>query len=654
MSWPRDGEFSTQSFAQRVQQQREQEEHQQMMMRHSVDVESSAKEEEEESRPPPSRSGLTGQSRFQEGSMNDRVSAVPPAVFLSGEEEIAEYEKQFYYPQSLPQQQQQPQKEEEKKETAATAAAGGGGGGGLFGLAPLWDGVKEKLSLRSSRSSGSITSITSMMMLGRTTLVDKDATVAPPTPIEPPVTAAAVPQPSSTTGYPTREEVLESYKNLQASGFFSAHAIKGTRHPLRTAASAPMTTGSYPPPSPSTGASGMSFADRLAAEQHHHMLRSPISISAIAEVDSPDHRRRSQSHPPPPPAFPNSANNDNSSPCSSPSRGLKRPSNEIAAEQETATRKLVKKLRRTDSRASTTTTKTATRPAAISIPSPINNNNNSFLPAPSRPSMSSSIRLVEPSLYGSPPASPTRPSLRSKMSFAKLTKVMPSSISNSSAKEKKRAKSVFGFGLVGFGRKNKQPKEESSRPTSSAAVDMDVVMSDAPGPAAPASMFHGRTRHNRAGSTASNFSAFSLPAFLSGGGGSGQRPTTPLTQIDYHYPQRMRPISRHQELKTNGNGNGNGNGIIMGNGMPVLPPPRTSSIVYGRPVVIDIDEERRNRRVGGGSGSNRDSGLGSVRSVSGNQGMMMGVVMGVGGGGGVVNGGNGRGSGEGQENIPVW
>ncbi|KAK3988143.1 hypothetical protein QBC44DRAFT_329846 [Cladorrhinum sp. PSN332] len=434
----------------------------------------------------------------------------------------------------------------------------------------------------------------------------------------------------------------------------------------------------------------MSFADRLAEQQR--MLRSPVSFSAIAEVDSPDHRLRSQSHPPPPHPFPNNDNQGNdSSPYSSPSRRLKRPSNEISAEQETATRKLVKKLRRTDSRVSTASAAAAaaaaTAPAPVHVPAPSRVSIVSVPPAledlfrPSRPSISSSsIRLVEPSLYGgrSPPPSPTRPSLlRSKLSFAKLTKAMPGPKDPKDAKEKsRRARSVFGFPLVGLGRKSKQQQGESSRPASPALpasptysnfgggpapIDMmDAMMVDdddaPPPPRVASSVFHGRTRHRRAGSTTSFSSAFSLPAFLtsSNGGGGGKRPTTPLmsqTQqhMDYHYPQRMRPTSRH-----------GGNGFEQSQeqqplkvAVPALPmPQRGSGIVYGKPVVVDIDEERRAKREsvvrmqqlqqlqqqeknGSGSGSNRDSGLGSVRSVSGgHNGMMMGIVMTGGGGGG--------------------
>ncbi|KAK4460305.1 hypothetical protein QBC42DRAFT_272673 [Cladorrhinum samala] len=684
MSWPRDGEYSTyQSFAQRVQEQQEQ---QKQQVRYSVD----------QHRPPPSRSGPSpekGQSRFQEGSMNDRVSAAPPAVFLSGEEEIEQYEKQFYaqpMQQQRPQQQQQQQQQQHQHQKEEKK---GGGVGGFLGLAPLWDGVREKLNLRSTRSSGSITSITSMMMGGRAATEKETPPQLPPQLPAAEPAAPAKPAPSSTTGYPTREEVLESYKNLQASGFFSSHAIIGTRHPLRTAASAPMSTGTggmNPPPAPSSF--GTSFADRLAEHQRPGMLRSPISFSAIAEVESPDHRPRAHTNPfphasgatplPPPPPF---ANSTSDSTTSSPGRGMKRPSNEISAEQETATRKLVKKLRRTNSRASTTTNATAITIATTAA-------TDFFKPA--RPSFSS-IRIVEPSLFNgaSPPPSPNRQSLRSKLSFAKLTKPRHSKEKDSSGAS---IKSRRGLNILGLGRRSKHSSEpESPHPTSPTSPaystfgggpvqDIDAMMIDSfPSPppqqqtsaaaAGPSELVHGphhgysrslgatvlkppisKYNHRHSSSTTSSRSSttgFSLPV---------------PTQIDYHYPQRVRPASR----PTSQNGHHEPLSVVpdLNKGVPAIPaapqhhqhPNRSSGSgaipVYGKPVVVDIDEERRVKRESlrmmmMGDKSNRDSGLGSsvsVRSVSGQ------VTVGGGGVGQGYQGQQGPQGMQGQDDMDIW
>ena len=213
-------------------------------------------------------SGSSTQSRFVEGSMKDRASAAPPPNFL-GPNEVAAFEQQFYSPVAAPAveaqdtglgrarqsfqhypprsnrdfyqrrplsssgpshrssqpqlhtaqpQQAQAQVQPQPQPQLQTRRSG-------F-LAPFLDGVREKLSLSRSKSSGSI---------GRVFSKDKGTVPPPaemtPAPMENPGRPSISAIPGDTTGYPTKEEVMESYKNLVASGFFQAHATQGTRHP---------------------------------------------------------------------------------------------------------------------------------------------------------------------------------------------------------------------------------------------------------------------------------------------------------------------------------------------------------------------------------------------------------------------------------------
>jgi hypothetical protein len=225
-------------------------------------------------------------------------------------------------------------------------------------LAPLWDGVREKLHLSKSKSSGSIGKVVNSVVgerkidreKEREKLMGGEEKVASPQ-----APTHAPPPAPSTVGYPSREEVLESYKNLVASGFFEAHAIRGGRHPLRTGAvsgngksfaehmsipegmpsptrksfsehmAAPVTA-----PSP-----GRSFADHMAAQQKPTL---PFSSPTRSMAPPPPPRGSSQGKP---------------ATMTSPQRGTKRgASMDLAGDAEMVTRKLVKKLRHSASRLS--------------------------------------------------------------------------------------------------------------------------------------------------------------------------------------------------------------------------------------------------------------------------------------------------------------
>ncbi|KAL2160908.1 hypothetical protein VTH06DRAFT_1106 [Thermothelomyces fergusii] len=226
-------------------------------------------------------------------------------------------------------------------------------------FAPLWDGVREKLHLNKSKSSGSIGRVVSSMVGGGGSperKVDREKVKERLLGREEKAGSAAQarPQPSRMAAYPSREEVLESYRNLMASGFFEAHAIRGGRYPLRTggAAAAAASNGTrsfaeHMATSQTAAApTGKSFADHLAAvrQQQRPPPALPLSSSPM---------RGSMAPPPLPPR--RSSRGKPAGSCSpfSPYRGTKRGASlELASDAEMVTRKLVKKLRHSASRLS--------------------------------------------------------------------------------------------------------------------------------------------------------------------------------------------------------------------------------------------------------------------------------------------------------------
>ncbi|KAL2117091.1 hypothetical protein VTJ04DRAFT_9259 [Mycothermus thermophilus] len=395
---------------------------------------------------------VTGQSRFVEGSMNDRVSTAPPPGFLGFEpdddddddDDSDEYE-------AAARDSEERKRREDSRERAAAAAAGrlkrfqrhqqrmsesdarAGSGSGAAGttsglnhlrrpkstaagwlgqsaqseqqqraggngvvkktsfLAPLWDGVREKLQhLNKSKSSGSIGRMVNLV--GERKSSGEKAAKAE---LEKHQSSS-----SSTTAYPSREEVLESYRNLVASGFFEAHAIRGGRHPLRVPGgnttsnngngpASPTGSKSFadhmaasPPVSPSAASfaeqisslssrdssnlpsvSGRSFADRMAARQQEEQQQQQQQKQQ--RFSAPPAPIRPMDPPPLPPVRASSTSAASSSSSSRISRqiprallpghhrGTKRaPSLDLAADAEMVKRKLVKKLRYSASRMS--------------------------------------------------------------------------------------------------------------------------------------------------------------------------------------------------------------------------------------------------------------------------------------------------------------
>lgn len=213
--------------------------------------------------------------------MSDRASAAPPPSFL-GPGEIAAYERQFYdadrprplRPVSsaghythherdhLPNPLAHSRSQQQHQPPPTTRKSG------------FWDGMRERFFLGRSKSSS---------------VSDHPVAAAIANPL------IAPPLPPGPAGYPTRDQVLESYQTLVSSGFFESHAIHGTRHPP------PPTMTMGPPP-------------RRPVSTPHPM---PVVI-----------------------------------PVPSPQRGTKRPTPADNDGAETGARKLVKKLRRSASRIS--------------------------------------------------------------------------------------------------------------------------------------------------------------------------------------------------------------------------------------------------------------------------------------------------------------
>ncbi|KAM3509582.1 hypothetical protein MY11210_006272 [Beauveria gryllotalpidicola] len=264
-------------------------------------------------------------SRFCEGSMNDRASAAPPVHFLGPEALVA-----LEQPASNPR---------PSHETGSSSSSSGGAwsrktGSRLFGQ--VWEGVRGKLRLRASRDAAvdghdakktTTTSIVSAAAAAAAAISAATTTTAVTAtnaqqhiaiytdPAErdndndgPPasrtrsrfttaaVAAAPIDVPGATaagfqfTGFqsarPSRDEVLASYQQLMAGGFFHANAIPSSRHgppgsslPVRPA------TSHHPPPPPPPSASPPPQWP-LATPHHHHQEFAPCPVQSPTSVSS--------------------------------------------------------------------------------------------------------------------------------------------------------------------------------------------------------------------------------------------------------------------------------------------------------------------------------------------------------------------------------
>ncbi|EGY15598.1 uncharacterized protein VDAG_06762 [Verticillium dahliae VdLs.17] len=232
------------------------------------------------------RSPTKAGSRFQEGSMNDRASAVPPLSFIGTE---ADFERRIRldYPgrhgaasalASSVQQQQQQQQQQAHNQDDQRPASAAGSFIGTSGKKGFWGGLKEKLSFSRDRNANGTK---------RPVSLDSKTTT--------PAGMAAFPSldMGSDGKMPSREEITRNYEQLMQNGFFASHAIQSTRQPPPGAAprvSAPSTSASVQPPL------GASFASRMAAhqEQQQQQEQEQWPLSANASPSRGTKRNHSQ------------------------------------------------------------------------------------------------------------------------------------------------------------------------------------------------------------------------------------------------------------------------------------------------------------------------------------------------------------------------
>lgn len=444
--------------------------------------------------------------------MNDRVSAAPPRDFL-GPDDVASYERQFYargfYPSrpGVQQQQQQQPAPRSNRTVDHQSSVAKKSSAGFF--APLWDGVREKLHLTRSRSSGSIEG--------------KDKMAGPEEQQKQHVSSS---QPSSAVR-PSRDEVMESYKNLVSAGFFDAHAIQSTRRPLRPRSN-------IAPPKSQASDANQSFLEHmkhLPAQTRSTCPPAPTSTAttatsqqAFAHRDPPSSRPSAEVH-------------------ASPHRGTKRGAADIAggaADTETSARKLVKKLRKSASRISADLSAAATssrsRPSTSSaaLPSFVTTAGKELPPVPPslpgnhRPGSGASARLA---ISGEPP----RHSVSTMRAFSSSYKTAKTAASPNKLTKVVKKKELHG-------RTRRRPSTSGSGKKSPARGGSSggLASADPRRPASPRSAVLARklsetfilststTDLHQSGrpdtATAASASAWEAPAVPS-----------------FHYPQRVRP-----------------------------------------------------------------------------------------------------------------
>ncbi|KAI1506559.1 hypothetical protein F5X99DRAFT_7979 [Biscogniauxia marginata] len=287
------------------------------------------------SRPPTGNGGSRPPtSRFQEGSMNDRVSAVPPPQFL-GPEQLKEYERQFYtapmakaattttHRDSRKKHRERPLSESQSLKSPSPKSPSPKSPSPKSSLSK--DSIQEQRFVTHKKSNGFFGRIRDALFSNKGTGVQTQAQAqaqaqAPPrkqqdairkhTSLQEPLLAQRTGQlhplakrytdmhvPQSPTGdnvtsrngpvldRPTREEVMQSYNQLMASGFFQAHAIQSTRHarpptvppsmPMATISSAP---GSPEPPPRISSINTMSLQNKSPPPSSPNSVKSRLSL----------------------------------------------------------------------------------------------------------------------------------------------------------------------------------------------------------------------------------------------------------------------------------------------------------------------------------------------------------------------------------------
>lgn len=140
--------------------------------------------------------------------MNDRVSNAPPPTFL-GPDEMAAYERQFYADSS----------HTRSRPTSGSEQSFNRTSGSKF-----WEGIRDKFTRTKSSSSITTVSSSKSRASNRFSQQSQQSQVAP-------ACGHDEKEKENVPGYyPSREEVMQNYKSLVDAGFFSSHAIQGTRH----------------------------------------------------------------------------------------------------------------------------------------------------------------------------------------------------------------------------------------------------------------------------------------------------------------------------------------------------------------------------------------------------------------------------------------
>ncbi|RYP04159.1 hypothetical protein DL765_010292 [Monosporascus sp. GIB2] len=269
--------------------------------------------------PRPSTSGSARPSRFQEGSMNDRVSAAPPLEFL-GPEEIRAYEAQFFVDParaaaprkqrpvsdsatlSMPQdQQQQPGIIKKKsfrffarvRDALSWTSRSDGSSSSSFSSSSEPQADEEDAKRKHSSLPEPCSSSMSQASPKRPHLRQKSLSSAHVPQVRSVGSDAASktglqhhPSVGNLSDRPTKAEIMQSYNELVASGFFKAHAIQSTRRPP------PGSAASRPPHPPSS----------LHNQPHHpqHQTNAPAHspLPTIPSVGSELEQQRQEEEQP--------------------------------------------------------------------------------------------------------------------------------------------------------------------------------------------------------------------------------------------------------------------------------------------------------------------------------------------------------------------
>ncbi|KAI1766615.1 hypothetical protein GGR53DRAFT_203413 [Hypoxylon sp. FL1150] len=180
-------------------------------------------------------------SRFVEGSMNDRVSAAPPVQFL-GPDQLRKFERQFYAEHQADANPIRDQRRTRRDRPVSESSVAEQQehiithrkSTGFFGR------VRDALGWNSSRNNSS--NAQKHESARKHSSLQEPLQPPPPPPQRPDHLRAAkshsemynLPQLSSLNvnggPRPSRDDVLQSYNQLMATGFFQSHAIQSTRH----------------------------------------------------------------------------------------------------------------------------------------------------------------------------------------------------------------------------------------------------------------------------------------------------------------------------------------------------------------------------------------------------------------------------------------